>query len=100
NNHKEGTSIMITFTELQKKEVVMVQSGEKLGMIDDLEINEEEGVITAIIVINHAIKGSFFQKPEEIIIDWNQITTIGSDIILIEQQGKQTILEKNVEKTD
>lgn len=90
---------MMTFTELQKKEVVMMDSGEKLGMIDDLEIDEEEGLITSIIIMNHAIKGSFFQKPEEMIIPWTQIITIGSDIILIEQKSPPLTLEKSERKS-
>lgn len=86
----------ITFTELQKKEVVLMHSGEKLGMIEDLEINEEQGKIIAIIVSNHAIKGAIFQKLEEVIIDWEQITTIGRDIILIDQSSEEANLEKNI----
>lgn len=90
---------MMTFTELQKKEVVMMHSGEKLGIVDDLEIDEVEGLITSIIIMNHAMKGSFFQKPEEIIIPWTKIVTIGSDIILIDQENNSSTSEENDEKT-
>ena len=90
---------MMTFSELRKKEVVIVDSGEKLGMIDDLEIDEAEGFITSIIIMNQAIRGTFFQKPEEIIIPWTQIVTIGSDIILIEQQNNVATLKENDEKS-
>ena len=90
---------MMTFTELQKKEVVMMHSGEKLGIIDDLEIDEEEGMITSIIIMSHGMKGSFFQKPEEIIISWTQIVTIGSDIILIDQENNSSTFKENEEKT-
>lgn len=90
----------MTFIELQKKEVVVMHSGEKLGMIEDLEIDEEKGIITSIIISNHAMKGAFFQKPEEIVISWVQITTIGTDIILVNQSNEQPILEKNDEKAD
>ena len=76
-----------------------MHSGEKLGIVDDLEIDEEEGLITSIIIMNHAMKGSFFQKPEEIIIPWSNIVTIGSDIILIDQKNNPSILEENDEKT-
>src|SRR5699024_12244890 len=88
-----------TETDLQKKEVVMMHSGEKLGIVDYLDIDQEEGFITSIIIMNHAMKGSFFQKPEEIIIPWTKIVTIGTDIILIDQENNSSTSEENDEKT-
>lgn len=86
---------MLTLSELQRKEVVMMHTGEKLGYIDDLEIDEQDGVITSIIVLDRHMKGSFFNKIQEIVIDWDQIVTIGADIILINQEE---ITEKMEEK--
>lgn len=91
---------MMTLSELQRKEVVMMHSGEKLGYIDDLEIDEQEGFVTSIVIIDRQMKGSFFNKPTETFISWDQIVTIGTDIILISQDKKrlkETIIE---EKTD
>jgi len=31
------------------------------------------------------MKGSFFNKPEEIKVTWDQIVTIGTDIILVNE---------------
>src|SRR5699024_7022207 len=90
---------MMTFTELQKKEVVMMHSGVKLVIVNDIEIDEKEGLNTTMIIMNHTMKGSFFQKPEEIIIPWTKIVTIGSDIILIDQENNSSTSEENDEKT-
>ena len=73
---------LITLSELQMKEVVMMD-GKRLGFIEDLEINEDTGLITALIIIDRQGKGTFFQKPDEKKISWNQIITIGADIILV-----------------
>lgn len=90
---------MLTLSALQRKEVVMMHTGEKLGYIDDLEIDEQDGVITSIIVINRHMKGSFFNKVQEIVIDWNQIVTIGADIILINDEAMtEKVEEKEEEK--
>lgn len=88
---------MLTLSALQRKEVVMMHTGEKLGYIDDLEIDEQDGVITSIIVIDRHMKGSFFNKVQEIVIDWNQIVTIGADIILINDEA---MTEKEEEKEE
>ncbi len=91
---------MVTLSELQRKEVVMMHTGEKLGFIDDLVINEDEGIITSIVIIDRQMKGSFFNKPEESFIEWGQIVTIGADIILINQATKGVIETNTEEKTD
>ena len=74
---------MITLSELQMKEIVLMQSGRRLGFIDDLEINEQTGLITKLIIVNRPLKGAFFSRPEERTISWDQIVTIGADIILV-----------------
>ncbi len=77
---------MVTLSELQTKEVIVMQSGKRLGFIDDLEINEQSGLITGLIILDKQMKGSFFNKPEEKRISWEQIVTIGSDIILVTEE--------------
>lgn len=88
---------MITLSELQMKEVIMMKSGKRLGFINDLEIDENNGHITALIIVGRQMKGSFFQKPEEKFIYWDQIVTIGADIILVhdinESNSGDTIVE-------
>ncbi|MBO1005523.1 YlmC/YmxH family sporulation protein [Pseudogracilibacillus auburnensis] len=76
---------MVTLSELQMKEVIMMHNGKRLGFIDDLEIDEKSGLITAIIIVERQMRGSFFQKPTERSISWDQIVTIGADIILVSE---------------
>ena len=73
---------MILLSELQLKEVIIIKSGRRLGNISDLEIDPNIGKVTAIIITTRN-KGGLFGKAEEIIIYWNQIVTIGSDVILV-----------------
>jgi len=77
---------MITLTELQLKEVIMIDDGRRLGPIDDLEIDGTTGRITAIILITKEKRNGLFGKADEVIIPWNQILKIGSDVILVKQQ--------------
>lgn len=75
---------MITLSELQMKEVVVLETGERLGFIEDLEIEQERGYVTEIIVTTRTTGSALlFQRPEEIRISWEQIMTIGADIILV-----------------
>lgn len=73
---------MIRLSELQLKEVILIKTGSRLGYISDLEIDPTFGRVTALIISTRQ-KGGIFGRMEEMIIDWNQIVTIGSDVILV-----------------
>lgn len=74
---------MVKLSELQIKEIIIVDSGKRLGHINDLEIDLESGKIIAIIIADPDKKSGIFGKPEELIIYWEQIVTIGTDVILV-----------------
>lgn len=73
---------MIRLSELQTLEIVAVEDGRRLGTIFDLEIDPDNGKIAALIVMQKEGTG-LFKKSEEMMIYWNQILTIGTDVILV-----------------
>jgi YlmC/YmxH family sporulation protein len=73
---------MIRLSELQLKEVIIIDDGSRLGHIYDLEIDTDIGRIVGIVIMMKEKKG-IFDKPEELVIHWNQIIRIGSDVILV-----------------
>ncbi|MBU8790170.1 YlmC/YmxH family sporulation protein [Oceanobacillus caeni] len=83
---------MVTLTELQLKEVILMEDGRRLGNIADLEINPNTGKIEAIILFVKDKKGNFFSKSDELIIAWNQIVRIGSDVILVRESNGPLLL--------
>lgn len=89
---------MINLSELQTKEVVLLSTGRRLGFIDDLEIDNTTGKIITIIVIERNGKSGFFTKPSELAISWEQITTIGTDIILIKDEKSLQVLNNDEAK--
>jgi len=76
---------MIKLSELQIKEVIIIDDGKRLGHIYDLEIDPDNGMITAIIIAVRDKKSGLFGKTDELIIHWDQIVTIGSDVILVKE---------------
>ncbi|GAA0444562.1 MAG: YlmC/YmxH family sporulation protein [Bacillota bacterium] len=79
---------MIKLSELQIKEVIIIDNGRKLGHINDLEIDTTNGRILAIVIIPRDKKSGLFGKAEELVIHWNQIVRIGSDVILVKDVEK------------
>lgn len=74
----------VTLCELRQKEVINICTGCRLGCICDLEINQEDGVIRAIIVPGPPRFWGLLRGVDEIVIPYGQIRKIGSDVILVE----------------
>lgn len=75
---------MIKVSELQSKDVVNISDGKRLGMIGDLDIDLENGMIRAIVVPGAGRFFGLFGSSQEYVIPWNQIVKIGTDVVLVE----------------
>lgn len=85
---------MIKLSELQMKEIIVIEDGRRLGHIHDLEIDVDSGYITSLILLEQNKKGGFFAKGTETSVKWSQITTIGTDVILIRGTEQKLLEEK------
>lgn len=77
---------MVKISDLRSREIVNIVDGRRLGLIKDIDIDLEEGRITAIILPG-AGGGrflGFLGKEEEIVVPWEKIVKIGLDVILVE----------------
>lgn len=74
---------MVTLTLLQQKEIISLESGQRMGAVIDLEIDVDRGRITHIIVGTKNNFSNLFNKPEELIIPWSKIEIFGMDVILV-----------------
>lgn len=73
---------MSTIADLQRKEVIDICDGTRLGYVCDVEFDIDKGIITALRVPGKAGVFSVFGKNEDIVIPWACIKKIGEDIIL------------------
>ncbi len=67
-------------SEIQKKEIINIDTGKKIGTIIDVIVNED-GQIKSLLLEERNRKK--FSIKEEYEVRWNQIIKIGDDIILI-----------------
>ncbi len=70
-------------SELQKKEIIDINSGKRVGIIIDVVVSLE-GMIKSLIVEERKLKR--FTASEEKTVNWQQIVKIGDDIILIDSK--------------
>lgn len=81
---------MIKMSDLREKEIINMNDGSRVGIISDMEIDIENGLVKAIIVPGQGKFLSLFSKGEEFVIDWNRIKKIGTDVILIDFDNIKT----------
>lgn len=82
---------MVTISELQVKEIISVDGGQKLGHMTDLEIDVDKGKLIAIVIGGKGKMMGLLGKDEEIVIPWESILTIGEDVILVKKPQKPTL---------
>ena len=69
-------------SELQKKDVISIKDGKKIGNIIDVTL-DSDGKTSALVVEKSKFLISMFSSQGEILISWNQIEKIGEDVILV-----------------
>jgi YlmC/YmxH family sporulation protein len=75
---------MLKVSDLRMREIVNVVDGRRLGLIKDIDIDLDDGRISALILAGSSRLLGFFGREEEIVIPWEKIVKIGVDVILVE----------------
>lgn len=69
--------------ELKDKQVISVKDGAVLGFVSDVELDIENGRLTAVIIPGRSRGLGLFGREGDIIIPWEKIEVIGNDSILV-----------------
>ena len=87
---------VMKFQELKTKEIVRVTDGKKLGFCEDIIIDEETNSVIALRVPKPT-RG--FKKPEYLEIPFSNISKIGENVILVNDDGVgQMVIEPQEEE--
>ncbi|WP_409292137.1 YlmC/YmxH family sporulation protein [Peribacillus sp. SCS-37] len=73
---------MNLLADLQKKDIIALNDGSILGTAIDVELEPSTGQIISLIVSKHRTHSLFSQDPE-ILIPWEQIVKIGTEVIFV-----------------
>ncbi len=74
---------MIRISDLASLEVINLEDGRVMGLIDDLEIDLDRGRITSVVIPAPSGFWSFLSGGREHVIGWENIVKIGEEVILI-----------------
>lgn len=75
---------MVKLSEMKQKEVINIGNGSRIGIIYDFKVDLENGVVTGIVIPGPGKILGVFGKDNDLVVDWNDIVCIGTDIILID----------------
>lgn len=79
---------MTSTEEIKNKEVINIFDGRSLGYVSDIEINLEEGRIEGLVIPSPKNFFNIFGRSDgDYVVKWENIRTIGDDVILVEIEG-------------
>lgn len=76
------------YSELRDKEIIDVHTGFRLGYVCDLELDDREGCVTALITPGRPRLWGLLGREDDYILPWSSIVRVGTDIVLVELQGE------------
>jgi len=85
---------MARMYDLRQKEIINTKDGARFGFVSDLQFDETEGKVTALIVPGPGRVLGVFGRDQEYRIPWDNIVKIGEDIILVDCETEK-VLENN-----
>ena len=71
-------------SELQRKDIVSLKDGKKIGKIIDVEFDTKSGYMIHFVIEKAHFVRNLFSNTEEITIKFSQIKKMGEDVILID----------------
>lgn len=77
---------MFRSCNFRNREVINIDTAERIGIVKDIEIDAESGNIKALIIKKH---GGVLPLPfmGETVIPWENIVVMGKDLVLVRFNG-------------
>lgn len=72
--------------DLFEKEIISVDTGERLGDVYDVEIDESSGLIENVVIKSKFNLLEIFSSRKYHTIEWSKVKVIGDDIVLVESE--------------
>lgn len=69
--------------DLKDKQVVCIEDGTILGYVGDVELDTENGKLSAIVIFGRPKGFGLFGRDDDLVIPWEHINIIGDETILV-----------------
>ena len=83
--------MVCSLDELRRKEVIDIDTGERLGYIDDVRIDLKRSAVEALLIYGRVRLFGVLGKEDDVAIPCGDIRVVGSDVVLISQSSRLTL---------
>lgn len=90
--------MICTLDDLRSKEVIDIKTGERLGYIDDAELNLETSDVVSLVIYGRARVFGFLGREEDIVVTCGEIKVVGREVVLVQRDDKPKSLNYTKEK--
>lgn len=77
--------------DLRCKEVIDITTGERLGNIDDAEINLETSEVVSLVIYGRLRFFGLMGRDDDIVVSCGDIKVVGSDVVLVKRTERQIL---------
>ena len=81
---------MVSLSVLCEKDIISISTGRNIGRADDIEFNEKNAKVENLVVFGRPKLFGILGRGKDIRISWNDVITVGKDVILINSQDIMT----------
>ena len=74
----------MTLSELHRKDVIQLKTGENLGRVDDLVFSGETATVERLILRGRPRWFGLLGRGEDLEIAWEDVKQMGADVILVD----------------
>ena len=75
---------MVRLSDLRDRDVINVNDGKRMGVISDLELDMEKGIIRALILLGSGGFMGVLARKNDLTIPWERVKKIGVDAVLVD----------------
>jgi YlmC/YmxH family sporulation protein len=86
-----------TLTDIRNKEVINIRNGNRLGYIDDVEIDTSDGKVLSFIIYGRTRFFGLFGREDDVLIKCEDIQIIGRDTVLVSAEETEVIKTEKFE---
>ncbi len=81
---------MFKISELNKRDIVNLTNGAKLGAVKDIHIDPATGKVIAF-VLNGSSRFKLLSSKKDVLVPWQNIKKLGLDTVLVELEEAHNI---------
>lgn len=90
--------MICSLDDLRRKEVIDITTGERLGYIDDAQMDIETSEVQALMIYGRQRFFGLLGREEDVMIPCSDIRVVGTDVILVKLSMRQELSHSSKEE--